>query len=100
MQAAMTANKQAVSQSSRFRRGSPNLVGRQTNRSVKPHTGAWNLIKNETERAENPYPGGHEEIIESVMYRKRNHEKERSISPREFVTAARHSRMSDVKIKS
>ena len=66
---------------------------------MKPHTCAWNLIKNETESAENPYPGGHEEVIESTIYRKRNKEKERSISPKAFCTAFRHSRMSDVKAK-
>ena len=99
MQAAMTANKQAVSQSSRFRRSSPKGLSKSTTKSVKQHTCAWNLIKNETERAENPYPGSHEEVIESTMYRKRDHNRERSISPKPFSTATRHSRMSDVKVK-
>ena len=69
-----------------------------SNRKSNYAQSAWTVVKNEEEKGQHPYPGGHQEVGEDFIYRKRNKLREEQISLVPFVSNVKAATVEDVKL--
>ena len=65
---------------------------------AKGKSGTWSVVKNEDPEGSNPYSGGHADISQDLVSRKRNLYRERQISPKPFNSQTRASKRMDDKV--